>query len=118
MVMMNYNDLQVWQESMQLVTSIYKLTKQFPSDERYGLIDQMRRAAVSIPSNIAEGHARNSKLDFARFLRISLGSCTELETQLMIANNLEYLKKDDTTSILEQSLKIRKMITKLITTLS
>ena len=116
--MMNYNDLQVWQESMQLVTNIYKLTKQFPADERFGLTNQMRRAAVSIPSNIAEGHARNSKLDFARLLRMSLGSCTELETQIMIANNLEYLTKIEITPILEQGLKIRKMITKLISTLS
>ncbi len=115
---MDYNDLHVWKESMELVTTIYKLTNQFPADERFGLIDQMRRAAVSIPSNIAEGHARKSKIDFARFLRISLGSCTELETQVIIANNLEYVSKNEITPILEKSLIIRKMISKLITTLT
>ena len=115
---MNYNDLTVWQKSMELVTKVYKITKQFPADERYGLTDQLRRAAISIPSNIAEGHARKSKVDFARFLRISLGSCTELETQVMIAQNLEYLIKNEMNSILEESLAIRKMISKLITTLS
>ena len=115
---MNYNDLKVWQESMKLVTTIYKLTKKFPSDERFSLTDQMHRAAISIPSNIAEGHARRTKTDFARFLRISLGSCTELETQLIIASNLDYVSKKDTEPILEQSLLIRKMISKLILTLS
>lgn len=115
---MNYNDLQVWQESMLLVTAVYKLSSLFPNDERYGLTDQMRRAAVSIPSNIAEGHARNSKLDFARFLRISLGSCTELETQIIIAKNLEYVTEEKIELILNQSLVIRKMLAKLISTLA
>jgi four helix bundle protein len=115
---MNYNDLQVWQESMLLVTAVYKLSSLFPNDERYGLTDQMRRAAVSIPSNIAEGHARNSKPDFARFLRISLGSCTELETQIIIAKNLEYVTEEKIELILNQSLVIRKMLTKLISTLA
>ena len=118
MVMMNYNDLKVWKESMQLVTTIYKVTQSFPKEERYGLTDQMRRAAVSIPTNIAEGHARNSKVDFARFLRIALGSCTELETQVLIAENLEYITHEVTIPILEQSLAIRKMLSKLITTLT
>ena len=115
---MNYNDLQVWQESMKIVTSIYQLTKKMPVEERFSLTDQMRRAAVSIPSNIAEGHARRTKTDFARFLRMSLGSCTELETQLIISHNLEYVSKDDIDPIIEQSLIIRKMISKLISTLS
>ncbi len=114
---MNYNDLEVWKKSMELVTVVYKITKQFPADERYGLIDQMRRAAVSVPSNIAEGHARRTKVDFARFLRMSLGSCTELETQTMIACNLDYVSKSEADQILDQSLLIRKMISKLITTL-
>ena len=114
---MNYNDLEVWKKSMELVTIVYKITKQFPTDERYGLIDQMRRAAVSVPSNIAEGHARRTKVDFARFLRMALGSCTELETQIMIACNLNYVSKSLADPILDQSLSIRKMISKLITTL-
>jgi len=117
MVMMIYNDLQVWQEAMQLVTVIYKTTQSFPTEECYCLTDQMRRAAISIPSNIAEGHARNSKMDFARFLRIALGSCTELETQVLIARNLEYITTKEIEPIMEQSLAIRKMLSKLITSL-
>lgn len=115
--MMIYNDLQVWQEAMQLVTVIYKTTQSFPTEERYCLTDQMRRAAILIPSNIAEGHARNSKMDFARFLRIALGSCTELETQVLIARNLEYITTKEIEPIMEQSLAIRKMLSKLITSL-
>ncbi len=115
---MNYNDLQVWKESMQLVIVVYKISSTFPNEERYCITDQMRRAAVSIPSNIAEGHSRNTKPDFARFLRISLGSCTELETQIIIAKNLEYVTEEKIEPILNQSLVIRKMLTKLISKLS
>jgi four helix bundle protein len=83
--------LVVWQEAVTLVTRIYALTRKFPDDERYALVQQMRRAAVSVPSNIAEGVARNSKPEFARFLCISRGSLSELDTQLIIAKNLGYL---------------------------
>lgn len=114
---MNYDDLQVWKEGMQLVTTIYTITKLFPAEERFSLTDQMRRSAISIPSNIAEGHARNSKVDFARFLRIALGSCTELETQVIIAKNLGYITDDVHKSVLETSLSVRKMLSKLITSL-
>lgn len=118
MVMMNYNDLQVWKDSVQLVTEIYQITKIFPTEERYCLVDQIRRAAISVPSNIAEGHARNSKADFSRFLRISLGSCTELETQVIIARNLGYISDNEMQTILQKSLIIRKMLAKLISTLN
>ncbi len=88
----NYQDLIAWQKAMTMVTEIYELTKQFPSDERFGLTAQIRRAAVSIPSNIAEGHARNSTGEFIQFLGIARGSLAEVNTQLLIAKNLRYVE--------------------------
>jgi four helix bundle protein len=86
-----FKDLRAWQHSMDLVEIVYELTKRFPKEEAYGLVDQMRRAAVSIPSNIAEGNGRESKLEFRRFMRIAKGSADELETQLLIAVRLKYI---------------------------
>jgi len=94
----NHKDLEVWKKSMDLVSNIYKITESFPNKELYGLTNQIRRAAVSIPSNIAEGAARNSKKEFIQFLYISLGSLSELETQIIIASRLEYLNNLDTLS--------------------
>lgn len=111
---MNYKDLVVWQQSMVFVTEIYVLTKNFPQDERFSLVDQMRRAAVSIPSNIAEGHARKSNADFARFLRISYGSAAELETQLIIAHNLHYLTDTELEESLSKTTELQKMLNALI----
>lgn len=108
----NHKDLNVWQLSMELVTDIYCLTSPFPKEEIYGLSNQMRRAAVSIPSNIAEGAARNSKKEFIQFLHISLGSSAELETQLMIANNLDFVS--DIEEFLEKLTTIKKMLNGLI----
>lgn len=85
-----HHELLVWQEAMTLVEMIYKLTEVFPDVERYGLISQMRRAAVSVPSNIAEGAARGSDAEFIRFLYIARGSLSEIETQLLIAQRLSY----------------------------
>jgi four helix bundle protein len=81
----------VWEEGINLVDQIYKITKQFPKDERYALCSQMQRASVSVPSNIAEGHARSSRKEFLHFLSISLGSLAELETQLVISEKLSYI---------------------------
>ncbi len=111
---MNYKDLVVWQKSIAFVTEIYLLTNNFPQDERFSLVDQMRRAAVSIPSNIAEGHARKSNADFARFLRISFGSAAELETQLIIANNLHYLTDSGLQESLLKITELQKMLNALI----
>ena len=94
----SYRDLIAWQKAMAMVTHVYEITKVFPDDEKFGLTSQMRRCAVSVPSNIAEGHARNSQAEFRRFLSIARGSNAELTTQLMIANNLGYLP-DSTTSL-------------------
>ena len=93
--MRKHQELRAWQLSMQLVEDIYKITKDFPSDERFGLTDQIRRAAVSVPSNIAEGAARGSDKDFLRFLYIARGSHSEVNTQLEIASRLGYTKDMD-----------------------
>ncbi|WP_457942116.1 four helix bundle protein [Vreelandella alkaliphila] len=89
--MRKHQELRVWQQSIDLVEQIYSITNTFPDGERYGLISQMRRCAVSVPSNIAEGAARGSTQEFIRFLYISQGSLSELETQILIANRLNYL---------------------------
>ena len=87
----SYRDLIVWQKSMQLVSEVYLQSKAFPSEELYGLTSQIRRCAISIPSNIAEGYGRNSTNDYKRFLQISVGSLYELQTQIEIAFRLNYL---------------------------
>jgi len=112
--MKTYRDLIVWQKSMQCVTAVYKNTCTFPKDELYGLTSQLRRAAISIPSNIAEGYGRRSTKDYLRFLQIAMGSIFELETQLEIALNLEYISKTDFTGIYEDSREIERMLSALI----
>ena len=104
--------MEVWKKSMDLVSNIYKITESFPNKELYGLTNQIRRAAVSIPSNIAEGAARNSKKEFIQFLFIALGSLSELETQIIIASRLEYLNNLDT--LLGDLKFLRKLINRLI----
>ena len=91
----HYKELIAWQKAMVMVTHVYKVTKTFPNDERFGLISQIRRCAVSVPSNIAEGQARNTTGEFKQFLGIARGSLAELTTQLMIAQNLGYLSNED-----------------------
>jgi four helix bundle protein len=110
--MKSHKDLDVWKKSMDIVTEIYRATKDFPREEVYGLTNQMRRCVVSIPSNIAEGAGRNSKKEFIQFLYVALGSASELETQLLIARNLAYLK--DVGQFLDQIDSIRKMLNGLI----
>ena len=105
-------DLLVYQKSMDLVEEIYKISKTFPDDEKFGLINQMRRASVSIPSNIAEGAGRRSKKEFIQFLFIALGSLNELQTQLQIAQRLKYIA--DTTILSDLMIYIRRMLLKLI----
>ena len=109
-----YQDLKVWQKSMDLVMEVYSLTKLLPKEELYGLSNQMRRAAVSIPSNIAEGQQRASKRDFAKFLTIARGSNAELQTQLMICERLDYLYSDQTEKALTLTHEVSKMLTALI----
>ena len=90
-----HRDLRVWQDAMTLVRTVYIFTRDFPKDEQYGLSSQLRRAAVSVPSNIAEGAARTSKREFAQFLSVARGSLAEVETQILIAKDLGYLTEDE-----------------------
>ena len=92
--MRNFRELEIWSLSRSISLNVYKITSQMPKEEVYGLTSQMRRAAVSIPSNIAEGCSRNSNKEFIRFLEIAIGSSFELETQLMISTDLDFLNKD------------------------
>ena len=90
---MHHKNLEAWKKSIELVTKVYSETKNFPQEEKYGLTNQIRRSAVSIPSNIAEGCARSSDKESVRFIDIALGSLAELETQLIIAENLNYIEQ-------------------------
>ena len=101
MTVKNYQDLIGWQKAMDLVEVVYHLTKRFPSEELYGLTSQVRRAAVSVPSNIAEGQGRNSTNEFARFLSIAHGSLREVETQILIAVRLKYLQESDANQAIQ-----------------
>ena len=97
--MHNYKKLNVWISSISLVKNIYNLTRKFPKEEMFVLTQQLRRAAISIPSNIAEGAGRNSNAQFKNFLQISIGSCFEVETQLIISKELEYISEEELDTI-------------------
>lgn len=108
--MHNYRELDVWKKSRILVKEVYKMTSKFPKEEQFGLRSQMRRCAVSIPSNIAEGAGRTTDKDFANFLSISLGSSYELETQLLLSMDLEFISKQNCESLVNSTIEIQKMI--------
>ena len=116
--MAGYRDLKVWQSATQLAEETYRLSQSFPNHEIYGLTSQLRRATVSIPSNIAEGHGRNSPKEFYHFLGIALGSLAELETQLLLAKRLKYLEADQITAVLKTTDEITKMLKGLQKSLS
>lgn len=111
--MKDFKNLKVWQKGIKLVVDIYKTSKKFPQEELYGLTSQMRRSAISVPSNIPEGCGRNSDKDFNRFLEISLGSSFELETQIIIAHELEFLTKEEFFDLSGKIQEEQKMITGL-----
>ncbi len=106
----SYRNLLIWQKGIGLVKEIYLLTGQFPSEERFGLSSQMRRAAVSVPSNIAEGQARKSTAEFIQFLSIAQGSLAELETQLIISNELEYCEAEQINGSIDLIHQLQKMV--------
>ncbi len=110
----SYRDLKVWRKGMELVTEIYRATRLFPRDEVYGLTSQLRRAAVSVPSNIAEGQARFSQKEFHRFLGHARGSLVEIETQIMIAGNLGYLSLQQGKALLDKTAEVGRMLNGLI----
>ena len=106
----SYTELIGWQKSMALVTAVYKATQTFPREELYGLTSQMRRAAVSVPSNIAEGQSRYSKREFGHFLGNARGSLSELETQVLIAQDLGYIDRDAATRLLTQAAEVGRIL--------
>lgn len=116
--MNNYKELKVWQKSVELAVKIYKETKEFPSTEVYGLTSQIRRAACSVPSNIAEGAGRSSNREFQHFLSISLGSAFEMETQLIIAQQLNFIPEEEFSSFTIEISEIEKMLRGLQKSLS
>ncbi|OGH12718.1 MAG: four helix bundle protein [Candidatus Levybacteria bacterium RIFCSPHIGHO2_01_FULL_40_10] len=115
--MNSYKDLIVYQKAVDLSVSIYKITEDFPKSELYGLINQIRKCAVSIPSNIAEGQRRGSRKEYIQFLRISFGSGAELETQLLIAFRVGYLNKDKFEMLSQKLDEIMRMLNRLISVL-
>ena len=110
----SYKDLEVWRKGIEIVDRVYTITNGFPETERYGLVTQMQRAAVSIPSNIAEGFARQHVGEYRQFLYVSLGSCAELETQLHIAQRREYASKEDVANVEEMLDHESRMLMSLI----
>lgn len=112
-----YRDLMVWREGIDVVAAVYAISKKFPSEERFALCDQIQRASVSVPANIAEGHARSSRKEFLHFLSISLGSLAELETHLIIADRLSYVAEEKIEEILIQTNLLGKRIRSLQKTL-
>lgn len=112
--MKTYRDLIVWQKAMYFVTNIYAKSASFPPNEQFGLTSQVRRSAVSIPGNIAEGYGRNSTGDYTRFLQIALGSLFEVQTQIEIAFNLNYISENDFQILFDLSREIERMLSSLI----
>lgn len=117
MTIHSHRDLRVWQRSVDIVITLYKVTEKFPKREDFNLTSQIRRAAVSIPSNIAEGRKRESRKMFKRFLSIACGSLAELQTQLEISERLGYISSKEMIPIGEELLIIEKMLSKMITNL-
>ena len=113
----SFKDLKVWQKAYQLCLEIYKTTKYFPNEEKYGLSSQMRRAAVSIPSNIAEGYGRKTIPDYVRCLYIAYGPTSELETQTLLSGDLKYLIEDNQNSLFEKNEEVEMMLMALIKSL-
>ncbi|CAB4325411.1 four helix bundle protein [Brucella sp. 6810] len=118
MAVNSYRDLVVWQQAMDLVTEIYKLTVGWPKEEIYGLTSQVRRAAISVPANIAEGFGRENRGSYQQFLRIAQGSLKEMETHLLIAESLGFMQDETIKSILVKSESVGKLLRLLIRKLS
>jgi four helix bundle protein len=114
----SYRDLIVWQKAVDLCIEVYRLASKFPKTEQFVLSDQIRRAAISVPSNIAEGHARHSRKDFARFLMIAQGSIAELETQLYLAVRMAVVVESDIVPLMRLSQEVSKMLMSLRSKLS
>jgi four helix bundle protein len=112
-----YQELVVWQKAMELVTAVYRVTRDWPHEEQYGLTSQVRRAAVAIPSNIAEGHGRSGRREFAHYVSIAYGSLCELETQFLIAERLDYTGAEATESLMDRIADVRRLTNGLLRSL-
>lgn len=112
--MKDYRTLKVWQKSHKLTLAIYKVTRSFPREELFGLTGQMRRSSSSIPQNIAEGCGRGSDADFARFLQISMGSASELDYEILLSYDLQYLDESNYKYLSKETIEVMKMLTSLI----
>lgn len=112
--MRNFKDLEVWKEGRTLVKDIYLLTESLPNDEKFGLTSQIKRCVISIPANIAEGCAKDSQKDFARYLQISLGSCFELESHLILSQDLKIINIEKTVICLENIQRLQRRISSLL----
>lgn len=115
--MKDFRQLKVWEKSHQLALAVYKTTKGFPKEELYGLTSQIRRASMSIPTNIAEGCGRNTDAEFARFLQIAMGSASETEYQLILARDLEFLSQNDYEKLHNDVEEVKRMLASLLKTL-
>jgi four helix bundle protein len=113
----NYKELKVWKKSYQLCLDVYTLTEGFPKDERFGLTSQIRRSAISVPSNIAEGYGRKTIADYIKFLYIAYGSNCELETQIMLSGDLNFIDKIALNTIMEEINEVERMLKALINSL-
>ena len=113
----NYRDLKVWQKSYRLCLDLYRITRNFPKEERYGMTSQIRRAAVSIPSNIAEGYGRKTTSDYMRSLYIAYGSVCELETQVLLSGDLNYVNKENLQALKDNTKEVERMLKALIKSL-
>jgi len=113
----NFKELKVWQKAYQLCLDLYSITKIFPNEEKYGLSSQMRRASISIPANIAEGYGRRTIPDYVRCLYIAYGSTCELETQILLSADLNYLNEADQNILLEKTKEVERMLMALIKSL-
>ena len=112
--MHNFKELRVWQEAIELAKLVYQTSARFPADEKYGLKSQVNRAAVSVASNIAEGSGRGSNKEFAQFLKVSLGSAFEIETQMILAEAFGFVTKEDNKRLMQQLSGVQKMLNGLI----
>ncbi|MFA4889977.1 MAG: four helix bundle protein [Candidatus Omnitrophota bacterium] len=114
----SFKDLRVWKQAYELTLAIYRVTKKFPQDELYGLVSQMKRASVSVVSNIAEGYSRKGKLEYIQFLSVAYGSLSELETQILLCKDLKYITEEEFNSLMQLKDVTGGMLYRLIQKLS
>ena len=115
--MHNFRKLNIWLDAIVLAKEVYKVTSNYPKEEKYGLVSQINRCSVSVPSNIAEGSSRSSNKEFSYFIKIALGSLFELETQLILSNEFGILAAEDLDILIDKLIKLQKMLTKFLTSL-